>query len=140
MGRIGLAVVLALSLFAVSIVAETQEAGKVYRMGLLLGTAVTQEKNELEALRGGLRELGYAEGKNIVIEYRSAGAKYDRYPELAAELVRLGVDVIVTGGTAATQAAMQATTTIPIVMTATGDPLRTGSSSALHGQAATSQE
>jgi len=105
---------------------QAQPAGKVYRMGWLAGTASSQENNELEALRAGLRELGYVEGKSIVIEYRWAESKYDRLPELAAELVRLRVDVIVTGGTAATQAAMQATTTIPIVMTATGDPLRTG--------------
>jgi len=113
-------------LFAGPLTAVAQPAGKVYRMGWLAGTVSTQEKNELEALRTGLRELGYVEGKNIVIEYRWAEAKYDRLPELAAELVSLRVDVIVTGGTAATQAAMQATTTIPIVMTATGDPLRTG--------------
>ena len=113
-------------LFAGPLTAVAQPTVKVYRMGWLAGTASTQEKNEMEALRAGLRELGYVEGKNVVIEYRWAEAKYDRLPELAAELVRLRVDVIVTGGTAATQAAMQATTTIPIVMTATGDPLRTG--------------
>jgi len=113
-------------LLAAPFTAVAQPSAKVYRMGWLAGTASTQEKIEMEALRAGLRELGYVEGKNIVIEYRWAEAKYDRLPELAAELVSLRVDVIVTGGTAATQAAMQATTTIPIVMTATGDPLRTG--------------
>ena len=113
-------------LLAAPFTAVAQPSAKVYRMGWLAGTASTQEKIEMEALRAGLRELGYVEGKNVVIEYRWAEAKYDRLPELAAELVSLRVDVIVTGGTAATQAAMQATTTIPIVMTATGDPLRTG--------------
>jgi putative tryptophan/tyrosine transport system substrate-binding protein len=105
---------------------EAQSAEKVYRLGLLSGASSTQQETQLEALRAGLRELGYLEGKNIVIEYRWAEEKYDRLPDLAAELVRLKVDLIMTGGTPATQAAMQATTTIPIVMMATGDPLRTG--------------
>ena len=126
MERLAFIAAVGTGLFAGPLTAVAQPAGKVYRMGWLAGTVSTQENNELEALRTGLRELGYVEGKNIVIEYRWAEAKYDRLPELAAELVRLRVDVIVTGGTAATQAAMQATTTIPIVMTATGDPLRTG--------------
>jgi ABC-type uncharacterized transport system substrate-binding protein len=124
MRRIGLAVVLVLSLGLAALVAGAQQPAKVYRIGLL-GTDSTQQ-SRLEALRLGLRDLGYLEGKNIVIEYRWAEGKYDRFPDLAAELVRLKVDVIVTGGTPATQAAMRATTTIPIVMMATGDPLRTG--------------
>src|SRR5262245_48638415 len=107
------------------LVAEAQQAGKVYRIGLL-GTDRTQQETRLGALRAGLRELGYVEGKNIVIDYRWAGGKYDRFPDLAAQLVRLQLDVIVTGGTPATQAAMRATKTIPIVMVNTGDPVRTG--------------
>src|SRR5262245_49235964 len=124
MRRIGLAVVLSLSLFAATM-AEAQEAGKVYRIGLL-GTDSIQQKTRFGALLAGLRDLGYVEGKNIIIEYRWAEGKYDQFPALAAEMVRLPVAVIVTGGTPATQAAMQATTTIPIVMVNTGDPLRTG--------------
>ncbi len=79
-----------------------------------------------EAFRQGLRELGYVEGKNIVIEWRSAEGKIDRLPALAAELVRLKVDVIVTGGPTATRAVKQATTTIPIVMTQDSDPVGNG--------------
>jgi putative tryptophan/tyrosine transport system substrate-binding protein len=126
MRLIGLAVVLALSLTLAPLRAGAQAAEKVYRMGLLSGADSAQQETQLEALRAGLRELGYLEGKNIVIEYRWAEGKYDRLPDLAAELVRLKVDLIMAGGTNATQAAMRATTTIPIVMMATGDPLRTG--------------
>ena len=71
----------------------------------------------------GLRELGYVEGKNIIIEYRWAEGKYERLPGLAAELVQMKVDVIVAASTPAIQAAQQATTTIPIVMVRTGDPV-----------------
>jgi putative ABC transport system substrate-binding protein len=108
--------------------AEAQQAEKVHRIAFLGGGSATGPSGQyrVDALRAGLRELGYVEGKNIVIEYRWAEGKYDRLPNLAAELVRLKLDVIVTGGTPATQAAMQATTTIPIVMVGTGDPLRTG--------------
>jgi ABC-type uncharacterized transport system substrate-binding protein len=80
----------------------------------------------LEGLRAGLRDLGYVEGKNIVIEYRSAEGNYDRLPELAAELVRLKPDVLVTSATPGTLAAKQATTTIPIVMVDVGDPVGSG--------------
>ncbi|MGH2405926.1 MAG: ABC transporter substrate-binding protein, partial [bacterium] len=76
--------------------------------------------------RQGLRELGYVEGKNIVIEWRYAEGKFDRLPELAAELVRLEVDVIVAGGPRSTRAAKEATVTIPIVMTQDGDPVGSG--------------
>jgi putative ABC transport system substrate-binding protein len=80
----------------------------------------------VEAFRQGLRELGYAEGKNIVIEYRYAEEKLDRLPALAAELVRLNVDVIVTGGPQVTRVAKEASVTIPIVMAQDGDPVGTG--------------
>jgi putative ABC transport system substrate-binding protein len=115
--------VLTLSLILAPLAAEGQQPGKVWRIAYL-GSA--SASGRVEALRAGLRDLGYLEGKNIVIEYRGAEGKYDRLPDLAAELVRLKVDVIVTGGTQSTQAAMKATTTIPIVMVGTGDPLRSG--------------
>ena len=88
------------------------------------------KKARIEAFRQGLRELGYMEGKNIAIELRSAEGKFDRLPALAAEIVRLKVEVIVTGGPAATRAAKEATVTIPIVMTQDTDPVGNGSSSA----------
>ena len=87
---------------------------------LLLAAAAT------EAFRQGLRERGYVEGKNIVIEYRYAEGKLDRLPALAAELVRLQVDIIVSGGALTTRSAKQATVTIPIVMAADNDPVRNG--------------
>jgi putative ABC transport system substrate-binding protein len=94
---------------------------------LIPGTAVNYTyARSLEGLRAWLRDLGYVEGKNIVIEYRSAERNYDRLPELAAELVRLKPDVLVTSATPATLAAKQATTTIPIVMVDVGDPVGSG--------------
>jgi putative ABC transport system substrate-binding protein len=126
MQLIGLAVVFAVGLTLAPLMAEGQQGGKIYRIAFL-GTAFASGHACLvEALRGGLRDLGYVEGKNIVIECRGAEGKYDRLLDLATDLVRLKVDVLVTSGTAATQAAMQATTTIPIVMVGTGDPLRSG--------------
>ena len=77
-----------------------------------------------DALRQGLRELGYVEGQNLVIEYRSADGRTERFPGLAAELIRVNVDLIVTRGTPAVQAAKNATATIPVVMAANGEPLR----------------
>jgi putative tryptophan/tyrosine transport system substrate-binding protein len=100
---------------------------QVYRIAVLgSGGPASGHGYRVEALLTGLRELGYVEGKNMVFERRSASGKYERLPGLTAELIRLKPDVLVTGGTAATQAAMKATTTIPIVMVGTGDPLRTG--------------
>jgi putative ABC transport system substrate-binding protein len=94
---------------------------------LVPGTAANYTyARSLEGLRVGLRDLGYVEGKNIVIEYRSAEGNYDRLPELAAELVRLKPDVLVTSATPGTLAAKQATTTIPIVMVDVGDPVGSG--------------
>ena len=119
MRLIGLAVVLILSLALVPLAAEGQEAGKVSRIGLLGYSA------GWEPFRQALRDLGYAEGRNIAIEYRLTEGGQERLHEHAAELVRLKVDVLVTAGTPPTQAAMRATTTIPIVMVSTGDPLRT---------------
>src|SRR6516225_2634434 len=85
--------------------AEAQQPGRVPHIGYLSGSSLSLNAVRIEASRQGLRELGYTEGKNIVIEYRSADGKIDRLNELAAELVRLKVEVIVTGGPAPTRAA-----------------------------------
>src|SRR5215472_288775 len=95
---------------------EAQQQKKIPRIGYLDGVARTNAYRK-DTFRQGLRQLGYAEGKDFVIEYRSADGKVDRLNELAAELVRLKVDVIVTPGPAPTRAAKAATATIPIVMT-----------------------
>jgi putative ABC transport system substrate-binding protein len=117
---------LAGGLFAAPLAAGAQQAGKVYRIGFLGPASASGQVNRVEALRTGLLELGYVEGKNVVIEYRWAEEKYDRLPNLAAELVGLKVDVLVTAGTPGTLAAKQTTTTIPIVMAITGDAVATG--------------
>ena len=96
--------------------AEAQQPTKIPRIGYLTAASLSAIAARIEAFRQGLRELGYVEGKNIVIEWRSAEGKLDRLPALAAELVRLKVDVIVTAGPTATRAAKEATSTIPIVM------------------------
>jgi putative ABC transport system substrate-binding protein len=103
--------------------AEAQQPAKVPRIGYL---AAALGSSRHEAFRQGLRELGYVEGKNIVIEWRDAEGKVDRLPALAAELMRLKVDVIVTNGGAPTRAAKEATATIPIVMTQDSDPVAIG--------------
>ncbi len=118
---IGLIGTLVLGLLAAPLPAEAQQAGKVYRIGWLARSRVH------EGFRQRLRELGYIEGQNLIIEWRSAKGKRDLYPELAAELVRLKVDLIFTVGPHATRAAKQATSTIPIVMgNASVDPVRHG--------------
>ena len=99
-----------------------QAAAKVYRIGILEAIPAAQNTANLDALRGGLRELGYVEGRNLIIEYRSADGKAERFPELAAELLRLKVDLIVTRGTPAAKAAKNATETIPVIMATMGDP------------------
>jgi putative ABC transport system substrate-binding protein len=103
--------------------AHAQKA-KVSRIGYL--AASSRDEPFVDAFRQGLRELGYIEGQNIVIEYRFADGKFDRLPELTAELLQLKVDVIVTAGGNATQVAQKATSTIPIVGAASPDPVRTG--------------
>ncbi len=109
-------------------VATAQQPKKVPRIGYLSAFNPARESTRSEAIRLALRELGYIEGQNIAIEYRYAEAKLDRYPELAAELVSLKVDIIVVaGGTATTLAAKNATKTIPIVMVGLGsDPVEAG--------------
>lgn len=103
--------------------AVAQQPGKIYRIGYLSALSAAAESPRLSGFRQGLRELGYVDGKNIVIEPRFAEGKIDRFPGLAAELVHLKVDVIVTGGTPGTDAAQKATSTIPLVMTLVGDPV-----------------
>jgi len=112
--------------FVLGVAAEAQQPKKVPRIGFLIAPAPSISTARLEAFRQGLRELGYVEGKNLIIEYRSAEGKTDRVPGLAAELVRLKVDVIVTGGPADTRAAKEATNTIPIVMAFDTDPVGNG--------------
>jgi len=102
--------------------AAAQPAGKVPRLGFLITGSSTDQRHLIEAFGQGLRELGWVEGQNIVIDYRFAEGRFDRLPELAAELVRLKVDVIVAGPTPAAAAAKDATATIPIVMAVVGDP------------------
>jgi putative tryptophan/tyrosine transport system substrate-binding protein len=106
--------------------AEAQQPTKVPRIGFLSGQSLSTISDRTEAFRQGLRELGYVEGKNIVIEWRFAEGKLDRLPALAAELVRLKVDVIVTSGLGSTRPANEATNTIPIVMTQDPDPVGNG--------------
>ena len=113
-------------LFALCMPAEAQQSKKVSRIGYPTGVSPSTNSARHEAFRQGLRELGYVEGKNIIIEWRSAEGKFDRLPALAVELVRLKVDIIVTGGGATTRAVKEATTTIPIVMAQDGDPIGNG--------------
>ena len=119
-----LAVVAAIALSGV--VSEAQQPAKVPRIGFLGATYSSTNSARIEGFRQGLRELGYLEGKNIVIEYRWAEGKPERLPDLAAELVRLKVDIIVTAGPAATRPAKEATSTIPIVMSFDNDPVGSG--------------
>jgi putative ABC transport system substrate-binding protein len=113
-------------LFALCVSAEAQQPGKVSRIGYLITSSPSAIAPRMDAFQQGLRELGYIEGQNIVIERRHAEGKLDRIPELAAELVRLNVDVIVTSGPTATRPAKGATSTIPIVMTFDDDPVGSG--------------
>ena len=103
--------------------AEAQQAKKLARIGFLSAVSLSTIPARIEAFRQGLHELGYMEGRNIVIEWRSAEGKPDHLPPLAAELVRLKVDVIVSAGPAATGPAKEATVTIPIVMAFDNDPI-----------------
>jgi putative ABC transport system substrate-binding protein len=116
---------LAGGLLAAPLASQAQQAGKVYRIGLL-GLASASDRSGVAALREGLQDLGYEEGKNLVIEYRWAEGQYDRLPGFAAELVRLKVDAIVTYGTPGALAAKQATKTIPVVVAIMGDAVATG--------------
>lgn len=105
------------------LVARAQQMGKLYRIGILETIPMAQNAANLDALRKGLRDLGYVEGQNLAIEYRSADGRAERFPDLASELVGLKVDLIVTRGTPAAKAAKNATRAIPVVMAAMGEPL-----------------
>ena len=105
---------------------DAQQAGKTYRVGFLSTASANGFAAQVDAFRQGLRDFGYVEGKNVVVEYRYADDRYDRLDALAAELARLKVDVIVTSGTPGTLAVKKATTTIPVVVAIIGDPVATG--------------
>ena len=105
---------------------RAQQSAKIPRIGFLGSDTASQLAIRVGALREGLRDFGYVEGKNIVIEFRYAEGKYDRLPTLAAELVNLKVDVLITQGTPPTIAAKRATSTIPIVMTVVADAVASG--------------
>ena len=106
--------------------AEAQQLARVPRIGFLIASSPSAMAPRLDAFRQGLRDLGYVEEKDIVIEWRSAEGKFDRLPALAAELVRLKVDVIVTAGPTVTRPVKEATSTIPIVMASDTDPVGNG--------------
>ena len=114
------------ALAAAPLAAEAQQAGKVYRIGVLETRSAALNSANLDAFRRGLQELGYREGQNLEIAYRSSDGRDERFPDLATELVRMHVDLIVTRGTPAALAAKGATRTIPVVMAGSGDPVGTG--------------
>ena len=117
---------LGLGLVGVPFGAAAQPAGRTYRIGFLGGASAAGYAPLVDVFVGGLKDHGYMPGKNVVIEHRWAEGRYERLPALAAELVRLKVDVIVTQGTPAAFAAKQATTTIPVVMAIVGTPVESG--------------
>ena len=128
MKKAAVPILVAVILLTVAVVTEAQQTKKISRIGILssVSPSSTREVGQLEAFRQGLRELGWIEGKNIVIEYRYAEGVEERLLNLAAELVQLNVDLIFASGTTGTQAAKNATQTIPIVMTSVTDPVGTG--------------
>lgn len=103
-----------------------QQSARAARIGFLGNSTAALEVNLVDAFRKGLRDLGYVESQNVLVEYRWAGGKYERFPALIAELISLKVDVIVTAGTPAAVAVKKAATPIPLVMVAVGDPVGTG--------------
>jgi len=126
-----LIIVMFASLLGVPLASLGQQPAKVARIGFLEASTPSAIAARVEAFRQGLRDLGYVEGKNVVIEYRYAEGNFDRLPALAAELVRLNVNVIVTGGPTAIPAAKAATTAIPIVMAFDTDPVGSGFAASL---------
>jgi ABC-type uncharacterized transport system substrate-binding protein len=125
-GQGGLCLIVATMFFALCVPTGAQQTKKLPRIGILLAGSFTTSQSSTDAFRRGLTDLGYVEGKDIVIEYRFAEGKEQRLPTLAAELVRLGVDIIVVGGGSASSAAKDVTKTIPIVMATASDPVRSG--------------
>jgi putative ABC transport system substrate-binding protein len=124
-------ILVAAMLLAIAVVAEAQQPKKVPRVGYLGSLPLSAFVSRIEAFREGLRELGYVEGKNIVIEWRSAEGKLDRLPALAAELVALKVDIIVSASPTTTRSIKEATSTIPIVMAQDSDPVASGFAASL---------
>src|SRR6266498_1672267 len=121
-----LSILLVVVLLAVAVIVEAQQVGKIFRIGFLDGGTASGSAGLLETFRQELRKLGWIEGKNIAIEYRFAEQRPERPPELAADLVRLKVDLIVVSAGPVVLAAKKATTTIPIVMTNAADPVGVG--------------
>ena len=121
-----LTLVLCAMIFSFCAAVQAQQSTKIPRLGFLAATSPSAVATRIQAFHQGLRELGYAEKKNILIEYRYADVKLERLSALAAELVRLKVDMFLTAGPRATRAAKQATGTIPIVMAFDSDPVRNG--------------
>jgi ABC-type uncharacterized transport system substrate-binding protein len=121
-----LSILVAAVQLAVEVMAQPEQSTKIPRIGILSSLSPAAVSARMDAFRQGLRELGYVEGKNLVIEYRYAEGKLDRLPALAAELVRLKVDVIVTGGPAVNRSAKESTITIPIVLSFDNDPVGNG--------------
>jgi ABC-type uncharacterized transport system substrate-binding protein len=119
-------ILIAVLLLSLGVTAEAQQPTKIPRIGYLVSAFPSSTPARIEAFRQGLREVGYVEGKNIIIEFRYAEGKFDRLPALAAELVRLKVDVVVTTGALVTRAAKEATGAIPIVMANDTDPVSNG--------------
>ena len=119
-------------LLASVFVVHAQQPARQRRIGFLGNSNATLEANLLGPFKEGLRELGYLEGRNIEIEYRWAEGKYERFPNLIAELIALHVDLIVTAGTPASLAVKKVATSIPLVMIAVGDPVGTGLITSLH--------
>jgi len=127
---LGLVVALSLAILAAPLATAAQQPGKVPRIGVL-SVFSPQGPSPADGLRRGLRELGYVEGRNINVEWRLVDGRVERYPDLAAELVRLKVDVIVAGGDSPVSAARKATRTIPIVMVHATDPVESGFAASL---------
>ena len=122
----GIGFIITLGILLGSLAAQAQQTGNAYRVGFLGNSTAALEANLVGPFREGLRDLGYVEGRNVLIEYRWAEGKYDRFPALIGELLALKVAVIVTAGTPATLAVKKATTSVPLVMLAVGDPVGTG--------------
>ena len=121
-----LTITLMFGLLAAPLDAGAQQKGEPYRIGFLGNSTAVLEANLVGPFREGLRDLGYVEGRNVVIEYRWAEGKYERFPALIGELIALKVDVIVTAGTPVALAVKKATKSVPLVMVAVGDPVATG--------------